>query len=381
MDKKETVILLIDDDTRLLSGTHLFLSQNGYSVLVSKDVPTAIKILEEQIPDLIICDVMMPEMNGFEFRMLLNQNPETESIPFLFLTAKYSNDDILFGFDIGCDDYITKPFNRNEFLARINAILKRVEKGRKSAEQDMNNSFREFQQEVLNNAHHELYTPLTLIMASLELVLRDRYQNPEEMKSILNDALSGTQQMKLLIDDLILLTYIDQNKLPNLRSPINLRFDFYEPIKKRAEYYLHKNITIHYDTDDDIQIFVPRKNFSHVISHLVDNALKFSPEGKEIFIKLKSQGYGGCVLTITDQGAGIPQELYEKVFERYYQISKGLTRKYNGLGIGLYIARAITRSIGGDIEFLPVSEGCCVQMTIPPLEEETLLPKLDQEVK
>jgi len=381
MDNKENVILLIDDDIRLLSGTNLFLSQNGYSVLVSKDAPTALKILQEQIPDLIICDVMMPEMNGFEFRMLLNQNQETENIPFLFLTAKYSDDDILFGFDIGCDDYITKPFNRNEFLARIKAILKRVDKGRKIAEKEMHEAFKEFQQEVLNNAHHELYTPLTLIMASLELVLRDRYQNPEEMKSILNDALSGTQQMKLLIDDLILLTYIDQNKLTHLRSPINLRFDFYEPIKKRAEFYSHKNITIHYDVDEDIQILAPRKNFSHVISHLVDNALKFSPEEKDIFIDLKIQGYGGCILTITDQGAGIPLELQEKVFERYYQISQGLTREYNGLGIGLNVSRAITRSIGGDIEFLPVSEGCCVQMTIPPLEEESLLLTYYQEKK
>jgi len=381
MDNKENVILLIDDDIRLLSGTNLFLSQNGYSVLVSKDAPTALKILQEQIPDLIICDVMMPEMNGFEFRMLLNQNQETENIPFLFLTAKYSDDDILFGFDIGCDDYITKPFNRNEFLARIKAILKRVDKGRKIAEKEMHEALKEFQQEVLNNAHHELYTPLTLIMASLELVLRDRYQNPEEMKSILNDALSGTQQMKLLIDDLILLTYIDQNKLTHLRSPINLRFDFYEPIKKRAEFYSHKNITIHYDVDEDIQILAPRKNFSHVISHLVDNALKFSPEEKDIFIDLKIQGYGGCILTITDQGAGIPLELQEKVFERYYQISQGLTREYNGLGIGLNVSRAITRSIGGDIEFLPVSEGCCVQMTIPPLEEESLLLTYYQEKK
>jgi len=381
MDNKENVILLIDDDIRLLSGTNLFLSQNGYSVLVSKDAPTALKILQEQIPDLIICDVMMPEMNGFEFRMLLNQNQETENIPFLFLTAKYSDDDILFGFDIGCDDYITKPFNRNEFLARIKAILKRVDKGRKIAEKEMHEAFKEFQQEVLNNAHHELYTPLTLIMASLELVLRDQYQNPEEMKSILNDALSGTQQMKLLIDDLILLTYIDQNKLTHLRSPINLRFDFYEPIKKRAEFYSHKNITIHYDVDEDIQILAPRKNFSHVISHLVDNALKFSPEEKDIFIDLKIQGYGGCILTITDQGAGIPLELQEKVFERYYQISQGLTREYNGLGIGLNVSRAITRSIGGDIEFLPVSEGCCVQMTIPPLEEESLLLTYYQEKK
>jgi len=218
-------------------------------------------------------------------------------------------------------------------------------------------------------------------MASLELVLRDQYQNPEEMKSILNDALSGTQQMKLLIDDLILLTYIDQNKLTHLRSPINLRFDFYEPIKKRAEFYSHKNITIHYDVDEDIQILAPRKNFSHVISHLVDNALKFSPEEKDIFIDLKIQGYGGCILTITDQGAGIPLELQEKVFERYYQISQGLTREYNGLGIGLNVSRAITRSIGGDIEFLPVSEGCCVQMTIPPLEEESLLLTYYQEKK
>jgi signal transduction histidine kinase len=115
-----------------------------------------------------------------------------------------------------------------------------------------------------------------------------------------------------------------------------------------------------------VVIHAPRREFRQAVTHLVDNALKFSPPMTSVLIDLAANGNGGCVLTVADYGSGIPDGQREKVFERYYQISQGDTRSHGGLGVGLTISRIIARLLGGDVIILPSIRGCRVQMTLPP---------------
>jgi putative two-component system response regulator len=123
--KDKRTILIIDDELKILLGLRVLLERNGYKVIMCEDGPCGIKAAEEFHPDLIICDIMLPFMNGFKVRESISVNPATKDIPFIFLTARASKADKLSGFVAGADDYITKPFDPQELAARIQAIFRR----------------------------------------------------------------------------------------------------------------------------------------------------------------------------------------------------------------------------------------------------------------
>jgi signal transduction histidine kinase len=113
------------------------------------------------------------------------------------------------------------------------------------------------------------------------------------------------------------------------------------------------------------EINMPRKEFTQSVLHLADNAFKFSHQDGKVEIEIHSTDAGGVVVNIADEGIGIPVELRDKVFERFYQISQGDSRNYDGLGIGLTIVKAISEGLGGAVAFLDADSGCYVRMTIP----------------
>lgn len=357
-------ILLIDDEDAMLLALSTIVKKAGYNVLKANNGIDALRLAEEHLPNLIICDVTMPFPNGFELRELLSDNPSTRTIPFIFLTSKGSDADKLKGLELGADDYITKPFKRQELLARIKALLRRVswehEKEKSAAEGEI----KRFSTEILRNVSHELRTPLSVILQALELELMSRQS--EFIQTIFENA----HHLKRVINDLITLTQLDQGMVSQFRQPIDLELDFHALTEKYQLY--EKKVEFKVLVDSDVKIYAPRNEFQQAVEHLIDNAVKFSPEDGIIMISLAANGVGGCHLTITNRGVTIPPELREKVFERFYQVSQGLTREYTGLGVGLTIARAFARSLGGDVliidnePILGTDSGCSVRMTIPP---------------
>jgi DNA-binding response OmpR family regulator len=119
------LILVIDDDDNLLFGLLAVMRREGYECISANNGKDGLRLAQERLPDLIISDVMMPPPNGFELRKQLSVNPKTIHIPFIFLTARASQGDKIFGLEAGADDYITKPFDRGELVARVRAVLRR----------------------------------------------------------------------------------------------------------------------------------------------------------------------------------------------------------------------------------------------------------------
>jgi len=376
MEDKPT-ILIVDDEPALLLGLAATIRRQGYSVITAVDGNDGLRKAREALPDLILSDVMMPPPNGFELRRLMSLDSDLASIPFIFLTARSNVEDRVSGIREGADDYITKPFVTEELLARIEAVFRRVKteqaRGREQmktiAQQDLNN----LRNEILQNFHHELRTPLTNILMPLELAANNRFSGPEEQSKFINIALSNADRLESLVTDLIVLSNIDHGNLNTIRQTIDVDLHILAPVRKRLERYRTKELEFLTDISQEGTITAPRREFIHAVVHLMDNAFKFSFDKGQVSLKVRPGSNGGVDIMVQDEGPGISTELREKIFERFYQASQGDSREYEGLGVGLNIARAVFQSLKGNVEVLDSPKGCRVHAFIPDSAPEDIV--------
>ena len=376
MEDKPT-ILIIDDEPALLMGLAATIRRQGYTVITAADGNDGLQKAKESRPDMILSDVMMPPPNGFELRRLISLDPDLASTPFIFLTARSNVEDRVSGIREGADDYITKPFSPQELLARIEAVFRRVRteqaRGREQMKAIAQQEMDKLRYEILQNFHHELRTPLVNIMMPLELAANNRFTDPEEQSKFLQIALSNADRLESLVTDLILLSNMDQGNLNSIRQPIDVDLHILAPVRKRLERYQTKELEFTTDVSNQGQITAPRREFIQAVLHLMDNAFKFSPKNGQVNLSVKPSLNGGVNIVIQDEGPGIPPELREKVFERFYQASQGDSREYEGLGVGLTIARAVFQSLNGDVQILDSSKGCRVQAFLPDHQPEDIV--------
>ncbi|HKY56376.1 MAG TPA: hybrid sensor histidine kinase/response regulator, partial [Anaerolineales bacterium] len=275
MDTKPT-ILIIDDEPSLLMGLAATIRRQGYTVVTASDGNDGLQKAKESKPDLILSDVMMPPPNGFELRRLISSDPDLSSTPFIFLTARSNVEDRVSGIREGADDYITKPFSPQELLARIEAVLRRVRteqaRGREQMKAIAQQEMEKLRYEILQNFHHELRTPLVNIMMPLELAANNRFTDPEEQSKFLKIALSNADRLESLVTDLILLSNIDQGNLNTIRQPIDVDLHILAPVRKRLERYRAKGLEFTADVAGQGKITAPRREFTHAVLHLMDNA-------------------------------------------------------------------------------------------------------------
>jgi len=376
MEVKPT-ILIIDDEPALLMGLAATIRRQGYTVITAADGNDGLQKAKESRPDMILSDVMMPPPNGFELRRLISLDPDLASTPFIFLTARSNVEDRVSGIREGADDYITKPFSPQELLARIEAVFRRVRteqaRGREQMKAIAQQEMDKLRYEILQNFHHELRTPLVNIMMPLELAANNRFTDPEEQSKFLQIALSNADRLESLVTDLILLSNMDQGNLNTIRQSIDVDLHILAPVRKRLERYQTKELEFTTDVSNQGQITAPRREFIQAVLHLMDNAFKFSPKNGQVNLSVKPSLNGGVNIVIQDEGPGIPPELREKVFERFYQASQGDSREYEGLGVGLTIARAVFQSLNGDVQILDSSKGCRVQAFLPDHQPEDIV--------
>ena len=373
---KNTTILIIDDEPALLMGLAARIKRQGYHVVTASDGNEGLLKARETLPDLILSDVMMPPPNGFELRKLMEQDPRLASIPFIFLTARSGVEDRVNGIRDGADDYITKPFVTDELFARIEAVLRRVntarERGRAEVRASAQQDLEQLKREILQNFQHEMRTPLSNIIMPLELVVNKKFEDPEEQIQFVRTALSSVDRLESLVTDFILLTNIDHSDLNRIRQRVDINNHILLPIQKRLARYNSKGLNFVPEVKGVGEIMAPRREFSHAIVHLLDNAFKFSPVGGTVKLSLEMGARGGAMIRVEDEGPGIPVNLREKVFERYYQISQGDNREQEGLGVGLFISRAVFSSLGGSVAALDSLKGCLIQAILPNLRPEDI---------
>ncbi len=345
-------VLVVEDDLYLMEGIRDILELAGYQVSTANSGREGLNELRaNEPPDLIVSDIMMPVMDGYQFLNELRSESNWLDIPFIFLTAKGERADENLGKELGADDYVTKPFEPHDLLVAVSAKIRRHRQLRQQHDQQV----LAIKKKIMTILYHEFNTPLTYVVAYSDMLKH----TPGEMtsttlRSYLHGIDSGATRLRRLVEDFILLVELETGEAEESfvlhQSVVS---DFQDVILPLVEEYKptvdQRTQTLKVEIDPNIPPIVGYTAYlSKAVRCLIDNAIKFSPNDTEITLQVAPhfRDRQQIVIEVTDNGRGIPAEEHENIFEPFYQIDR---EKYEdqGSGAGLTIAKRIAELHGG----------------------------------
>lgn len=342
--KQPHQILIVDDMPKNVQVLGQILAEQGFNIFIATSGFQALKAVEKKMPDLILLDISMPEMDGFEICKQIKEQEKYSEIPIIFLTARTETEDILKAFAVGGVDYITKPFNIPELLARVNqqlALKEKTEDLRKTNESN---------KALLRVLLHDLRNPIVAI-DSINQIFSKNQEVYIEMNDILQQATKNC--MEILDSVKKMYTIQDQKYTVDLKD-INL-FESVQTSVIIFKNLLHeKEIEIDINIPKDYYINVDTNSFTHsVIDNLITNAIKFSYPNSKINITA-SQNENQIILSVRDFGIGIPVKILETIFDITKPTSRPGTKGEVGTGYGMPLVKKFIEMSGGSIEIKSV---------------------------
>lgn len=337
-------ILLIEDDFAIIDNLAFVLRSQGYDVLTAKNGREGIEKALETIPDLIISDIMMPELDGFEVFKKLRSDSSTFSIPFLFLSARSDRLDVRHGMELGADDYITKPFKKDEVVSAVKIRLEKKEKIAQHFEERLN----DLRLNITGIIPHEMRTPLNGIIGFSELLKHNWEQfTSEDQKGMVEQINISSKRLHRLITNYICYTSLMSFDEEKFVSP-----DPFCPSSHFTVFEQSQAIAMRYQRLDDLEIErihdfplnISEKYLMIVVEELVDNAFKFSMPGSKVVIKTTLlDSY--LSINITNTGRKITPEQVSNI-GAFVQFERHLYEQ-QGSGLGLAIVKRITELFKG----------------------------------
>jgi signal transduction histidine kinase len=346
-------ILIVEDNEIMLDGIRDILEMADYQVATALDGQEALEWMDEHQPDLIVSDIMMPHIDGYQLFSAVRANPKWLSVPFIFLTAKDQRTDVRLGKQLGADDYLTKPFDPEDLLVAVEAKLERAAALQAATEAEMG----KLKQNILNTLSHEFRTPLTYIHGYLDLVLEEGSDqlSMEELHDVLQRVRRGSDRLKSLVDDFIFLVMLETGEamttfrwermhFKGLRSLLEII------IQQKLSLARRRNVLLDLDAPPSLPGVVLHVDYVRdVLERLVDNGIKFSdPEQGRVLVRATTDEEW-VYIAVQDNGIGIRASEIPNVFKRLHQINREQLEQ-QGIGAGLAIAKAIAEIHGGRIE-------------------------------
>ncbi|MEZ4592371.1 MAG: response regulator [Chloroflexota bacterium] len=351
-----TTILIIEDETPIRDEVMDWLLFEGFEVLGADNGRIGLNLARQQKPDLILCDIAMPEMNGHELLVEIRSSTDLSQTPFIFITAAADRTAFRKGMDLGADDYLTKPFTHAELL---NAIHARLQKESIQAQQQqkqiemLDHAFQEERKKRLLKSRlmamfsHDFRNPLTLILMASDILSDGDDRLTPERKQHQHDRIRGSVHLLLqMLDDMLMVAEMESGFLEYVPKPIMLA-NFAETIVKEfrlIDQGVHK-ITFFNHLVGQVQ--ADRKLFRQILANLLSNAMKYSPANSEITIYLREEN-GRIQLEVQDQGMGIPEESLPHLFEPFHRANNA--KQIKGTGLGLTIVKECVDHYQGEIE-------------------------------
>lgn len=335
------LVLVVDDQVRNLQLVKTALTRDGFEVITASSGEQALQCLISRIPDLILLDVMMPEMNGFEVCKQIKENPLTREIPVIFLSGDANHQSITTGFDCGGIDYITKPFNKPELLARVRT---QVELRRAHQRHAAQLSVKNRMLGIIANKWHKPLQRIAFITAKLEELVTDpgstlAAEATEEAERMLASIEGFLQQQSLDDNDQFVPQPASQLTSDDLKT---IAGQWYVSAKRKSIDFM---ITA---PSSPITVMAAPFAVNHVIDPILANAIAYTPNEGRVVVQIIHDG-SNVHLEVTDEGSGFPEAYFARQFQPYVKPAANRTQGSNALGIGLAAAKRAADRIGASI--------------------------------
>lgn len=328
-------ILIVDDNIDTVELLRKRLRAEGFDTEEAYDGEEALKKVEETHPDLIILDIMMPKLDGYEVCTRLKSNEKTKFIPIIMLTAKSDVESKVKGFDIGADDYVPKPFDYRELSARVKSLLTKKETSEKLLEEERTEAVRK----LVDSLSHEIRNPIVALAGFARKV----YENLPEgdiNKPYLMLILQEAERLERLLKEIITLKMISVGFMEYV-DPIKVTEEVLDEFGKEMD---EKVIELQTEFNPVSEIYIDKEHLKIVLRNIIKNAIEAMEKSKIRILKISvGQTNKTLEIKISDTGKGIPKEIIKKIFEPFY------TSKTYGPGLGLSVALTIVQYYRGFI--------------------------------
>jgi two-component system sensor histidine kinase/response regulator len=346
-------VIIVDDVPESVRFLDQLLTHEGYRVDVAHSGTHALELIFKDIPDLVLLDLMMPGLNGRELLQILRHDPRTEEIAIIMLTAVDTVEDVVDCFELGADDYLTKPAEFEVLLARVHTHvnLKRLRDQRRRDIARLK-ELDTLKDKFLQIAAHDLKNPLNNFTIGVEVLsrltptIKEEFPDYEKVLGGMRDTI-GT--MRIIIDDFLDLQALEAGQIELTTELVSINEITDKVIQQFTAYADGKQTTVNADLADDLpRCDADPDRLNQVASNLLSNAIKFSPPGSEIQVRTKRTG-DFVRLEVEDNGPGIPPDEVPLLFEEFTRLSNRPTGGEVSSGVGLAIARTLIEMHGGQI--------------------------------
>lgn len=368
INPSEYKILIVDDVMSNVLLLKVLLTNEKFAIATASNGRQALEQVEKENPDLVLLDVMMPDMSGFEVAQHLKSNPNTADIPIIFLTALNSTADIVKGFQVGANDFISKPFNKEELIIRVTHQISLV-----AAKRLILSKTEELQRTIAGRDKlysviaHDLRSPMGSIKMVLNMLILNLPSEKigAEMYELLTMANQTTEDVFSLLDNLLKWTKSQIGKLNVVYQDVDLVEVTDGVIEIFSMVASLKKIRIREMKPEKMMVNADIDMLRTVVRNLLSNAIKFSKENSEVLVKMEEVD-GMAVVSVQDYGCGISEEGQKKLLHTDTHFSTFGTNNEEGSGLGLLLCKDFVVKNGGKLWFTSKEgEGSIFSFSIP----------------
>lgn len=374
--EKKHKVLVVDDEELNVRFLSTFLTRKGFVVDVAMRGTEALEQIERSMPDVVLLDVMMPDMDGFEVCRVLRQNPQTHLLPVVMVTALHSIEDEVRALEVGADDFLPKPINNLELMARLRSLLriKALHDELKASKQELeikNKELIELQglrDSLTQMIIHDLKNPLTGIMGCTEILMMMNEALDDRQKTIVKKLDESAATMLRMITDMLDISRMEENKVKLKKQSFDIREIFDFSLSEFAFLMQKNQITGRVEIDgEEMTLEADKDMIQRVVSNLLHNAIKHSLKNSEVILRAAADTENQRIhITVKDSGEGIAPEYHDKIFEKFAQADLKKLGLKTDRGLGLTFCKLAVESHGGKIRVeSAVSEGSEFKFYLP----------------